>query len=84
LNAEHGLGDDRNDVQGGQGEKRKRVGIDRVIDQDQTLLNQSINRMEDLEDSEYASFLISALKEMKTKVFSLLENIACRTTFRCL
>ena len=77
------MGDDRNDVQGGRG-KEKGVGIDRVIDQDQTLFNQSINRMEDLEDSEYASFLISALKEMKTKVFSLLENIACRTTFRCL
>jgi len=55
LNAEHGLGDDRNDVQGGRG-KEKGVGIDRVIDQDQTLFNQSINRMEDLEDSEYASF----------------------------
>ena len=39
---------------------------------DQSLFNQSINWMEDLEDSDYAFiFLISALKELKIKVFSL-------------
>jgi len=39
---------------------------------DQSLFNKSINWMEDLEDSDYAFiFLISALKELKIKVFSL-------------